>query len=97
MAGLTRVPAPKSPFDGRSAAFGGLLVVVIVALAIEPWGSTRTPAVPTPSPYRARTSAIPALPAGRTAALRSYCSGVLSDASFALRLGGISSVHATRT
>jgi hypothetical protein len=75
MAGLTRVPAPKSPFDGRSAVFGGLLVVVIVSLAIEPWGSTRTPADPTPSPYRA-PSAIPAPPAGRTAvvplAIRPY-------------------------
>jgi hypothetical protein len=68
MAGLTRVPAPRSPFDGRSAVFGGLLVVVIVALAIEPWGSTRTQAGPTPSPYRA-PSAVPALPAGHTAAL----------------------------
>ena len=62
MAGLQRVPAPRSPFDRRSAAFGGLLVVVIAALAIEPWGSTRAPAEPTPSPYRAVTSAIPALP-----------------------------------
>jgi hypothetical protein len=61
MAGLTRVPAPGSPFDGWSAVFGGLLVVVIVALAIEPWGSTRSPASPTPSPYQARTSAIPAV------------------------------------
>ena len=70
MAGLTRVPAPKSPFDGRAAAFGGLLVVVIVALAIEPWGSTRTPPRPTPSPYQARTSAVPAVPVGRGAARR---------------------------
>src|SRR5687768_4475401 len=69
MAGLTRVPAPGSPFDGRSAVFGGLLVVVIVALAIEPWGSTRTPSGPTPSPYQARTSATPALPLGGTAAV----------------------------
>ena len=68
MAGLTRVPAPGSPFDGRSAVFGGLLVVVIVALAIEPWGSTRTASGPTPSPYQARTSAIPAVPLGRPAA-----------------------------
>src|SRR3990170_2166391 len=69
MAGLTRVPAPGSPFNGRSAAFGGLLVVVIVALAIEPWGSTREPGSPTPSAYRARTSAIPAVPAGGTTTL----------------------------
>ena len=49
-------------------------MVVIVALAIEPWGSTRTPAGPTPSPYQARTSAIPAVPvdAGPTVALRTY-------------------------
>ena len=67
MAGLTRVPAPGSPFDGRSAALGGLLVVVIVALAIEPWGSTRAPAAPTPSPYQARTSAVPAGPPARSA------------------------------
>ncbi len=76
MAGLQRVPAPRSPFDRRSAAFGGLLVVVIAALAIEPWGSTRAPAEPTPSPYQARTSAIPALPvrnaAGPVRALRTY-------------------------
>jgi len=74
MAGLTRVPAPGSPFHGRSAAFGGLLAVVIVALAIEPWGSTRTPAGPTPSPYQARTSAIPAVPitAGAPAVLRTF-------------------------
>ena len=70
MAGLQRVPAPRSPFDRKSAAFGGLLVVMIAALAIEPWGSTRTPAEPTPSPYRARTSAIPALPVRTSAALR---------------------------
>jgi hypothetical protein len=74
MAGLQRVPAPRSPFDRRSAAFGGLLVVVIATLAIEPWGSTRTPAEPTPSPYQAR--AIPALPirstAGPARALRTY-------------------------
>ena len=63
MAGLTRVPAPGSPFDRWSAAIGGLLVVVILALAIEPWGSTRVPAGPTPSPYRAQTSAAPAIPA----------------------------------
>jgi hypothetical protein len=76
MAGLTRVPAPGSPFDRRSAAFGGLLVVVIVALAIEPWGSTRTPAEPTPSPYHARSSAAPALQTRASAAgaraLRTY-------------------------
>ena len=72
MAGLTRVPAPGSPFDRRSAAFGGLLVVAIIALAIEPWGSTRTPAEPTPSPYRA-PSAIPASRAvGPAPALRAY-------------------------
>lgn len=74
MAGLQRVPAPRSPFDRRSAASGGLLVVVIAALAIEPWGSTRTPAEPTPSPYQAR--AIPTLPvrssAGPASALRTY-------------------------
>ena len=76
MAGLQRVPAPRSPFDRRSAAFGGLLVVVIAALAIEPWGSTRAPAEPTPSPYQARASAIPALPVRSSAsparALRTY-------------------------
>jgi hypothetical protein len=53
-----------------------LLIVVIAALAIEPWGSTRAPAEPTPSPYQARASAIPALPvrtSGRPAqALRTY-------------------------
>lgn len=43
-----------------------MLVVVIVALAIEPWGSTRAPAGPTPSPYQARTSASPIDPAGPT-------------------------------
>jgi hypothetical protein len=68
MAGLTRVPAPRSPLDGRWAAIGSFLVVIIVALAVEPWGSTRTPSNPTPSPYRA-PSAVPALPPGRTAAL----------------------------
>ena len=72
MAGLTRVPAPGSPFDRRSAVFGGLLVVVIAALAIEPWGSTRTPAEPTPSPYRA-PSAMPVRRAdGPAVALRIY-------------------------
>lgn len=69
MAGLTRVPAPKSPFDGHWAVFGGLLVAVVVALAIEPWGSTRPASGPTPSPYHARTSAIPALTGGRAVAL----------------------------
>ncbi len=69
MAGLTRVPAPGSPFDGRWAAIGGLLVVVIVALAIEPWGSTRAPAGPTPSPFQARASGIPPVPPGRNAVL----------------------------
>ena len=64
MAGLTRVPAPGSPFDRWSAAIGGLLVVVIVALAIEPWGSSGPPTDPTPSPYRPRSSVIPADPRG---------------------------------
>lgn len=72
MAGLTRVPAPRSPFDGRSALFGGLLVVVIFALAIEPWGSTRAPADPTPSPYQARAAARPAPHVGPRLALHSY-------------------------
>lgn len=70
MSGLTRVPAPGSPFDRRSAAIGGLIAFIILALAVEPWGSTRTPAGPTPSPYRAvTTSANPVLPAGRTTGL----------------------------
>ena len=72
MAGLIRVPAPRSPFDGRSAVFGGLLVVVIVALAIEPWGSTRAPAGPTPSPYQPRTTAPPVPHVGPRLALRPY-------------------------
>jgi hypothetical protein len=74
MAGLSRVPAPRSPFDGWWAAIGGSLLVVIAALAIEPWGSTRTPSGPTPSPYQARTSAIPAVPIadGPAAELRTY-------------------------
>ena len=84
MAGLTRVPAPGSPFDRKSAAFGGLLVVVIVALAIEPWGSTRTPAEPTPSPYQARSSPIPAAQArasaAATRALRTYRPGAFGPA-----------------
>lgn len=42
-------------------------MAVIVALAIEPWGGTRTPAGPTPSPYQARASASPVVSAGRTA------------------------------
>jgi hypothetical protein len=71
MAGLTRVPAPRSPFDGQWAAIGGLLVVVIVALAVEPWGSTRAPAAPTPSPYRPPTTASPAPPVAQVA-LRPY-------------------------
>ena len=62
MAGLTRVPAPRSPFDGRSAAFGGLLVVVIVALAVEPWGSTRAPAAPDALPVPGHRRARPAGP-----------------------------------
>jgi hypothetical protein len=71
MAGLTRVPAPGSPFEGRAAAFGGLLVVVILALAVEPWGSTRTPSRPTPSPYQARTTAVPTT-TGEETVLRTY-------------------------
>jgi hypothetical protein len=67
MAGLTRVPAPRSPFDGQWAAIGGLLVVVIVALAVEPWGSTRAPAAPTPSPYQPPTTASPAPPVAQVA------------------------------
>ena len=75
MAGLTRVPAPGSPFDRRSAAFGGLLVVMIVALAVEPWGSTGPPPEPTPSPYRAPSPivAVTALgSSGPAPVLRSY-------------------------
>ncbi len=74
MAGLTRVPAPGSPLDRWSAAIGGSLVVIVLALAIEPWGSTRTPG-PTPSPYQA-PSALPAArapgPAERPLAPRPY-------------------------
>jgi hypothetical protein len=62
MSGLTRVPAPHSPFDRWSAAIGAVLVVVVVALAVEPWGSTRTPAEPTPSPYRPPATAAAAGP-----------------------------------
>jgi hypothetical protein len=72
MAGLTRVPAPRSPFDGQWAAIGGLLVVVIAALAIEPWGSTRTPAGPTPSPYQPPATAPPGPQVGPPVALRPY-------------------------
>lgn len=39
-------------------------MVVIVALAIEPWGSSRTPADPTPSPYQARSTPDSALRVG---------------------------------
>lgn len=76
MTELTRVPAPGSPFDRWSAAVVGLLVVTIVALATEPWGSTRTPADPTPSPYLARSSSIRTAPghdaAGPPLAVRTY-------------------------
>jgi hypothetical protein len=58
MAGLQRVPAPSSPFHRGSAVLGGVLVVIIAALAIDPWGST--PAEPRPTPYRAGASPIPA-------------------------------------
>jgi hypothetical protein len=47
-----------------------LIAFTILALAVEPWGSTRPPPGPTPSPYRAvTTSANPVLPAGRTTGL----------------------------
>ncbi|MEK6721573.1 MAG: hypothetical protein AABZ33_13045 [Chloroflexota bacterium] len=76
MTELTRVPAPGSPFGRWSAAFGGLLVVAVVALATEPWGNTRTPADPTASPYQARSSSIRTAPgqgtAGPTLAVRTY-------------------------
>ena len=72
MAGLTRVPAPRSPLDGRWAAIGSFLVVVIVALAVEPWGSTRAPAAPTPSPYQPPTTASPAPHVGPLVAVRPY-------------------------
>jgi hypothetical protein len=89
MAGLTRVPAPGSPFDRRSAAFGSLLMVMIIALAVEPWGSTRTPAEPTPSPYRP-PSAIPATrSAGPALPLRTYrpeaFGAAPADAAWAIR------------
>jgi hypothetical protein len=72
MAGLTRVPAPRSPLDGRWAAIGSFLVAVIVALAVEPWGSTRAPGGPTPSPYRPPTTASPAPDLGPLVAVRPY-------------------------
>ncbi len=72
MAGLTRVPAPRSPLDGRWAAIGSFLVVVIVALAVEPWGSTRAPAAPTPSPYQPPKTASPAPQIGPQVAVRPY-------------------------
>lgn len=71
MTELTRVPAPGSPFDRWSAAVGGLLVVTIVALATEPWGSTRTPADPTPSPHLARSNSSRTGP-GPPLAVRTY-------------------------
>lgn len=54
MAGLSRVPAPHSPLDRWAGAFGSLLVVVIVTLAIEPWGSPAGGAA-TPTPFSAPT------------------------------------------
>lgn len=39
MAGLSRVPGPRSPLNPGMAVVGVVLVVVILALAIEPWGS----------------------------------------------------------
>jgi hypothetical protein len=49
-----------------------LLVVMIVALAIEPWGSTRTPPEPTASPYRAPSAAPTSRSVGPAPVLRTY-------------------------
>lgn len=43
MAGLTRVPAPDPSFYGRAGAAGVVLLVMIAALAIEPWGQAAVP------------------------------------------------------
>lgn len=70
MAGLTRVPAPRSPLDRWGGALGGLLVVVIVALAVEPWGSTSASGPASPLPFGATPA--PSVIAAPTALTRTY-------------------------
>lgn len=50
MSGLSRVPSKGSPFHRGSAALGGALLVVVVALALEPWAEPTTPPAATTSP-----------------------------------------------
>lgn len=46
MSGLTRVPAPGSPFHrGSAIVVGGVLIATIAALAVDPWGPPAIPSV----------------------------------------------------
>ena len=63
MVELTRVPAPRSPFDGRWRWFAGLLAAVLVAVIVKPWDEPLAPEPVTPSaPPSARVAIVPSLP-----------------------------------
>ena len=54
MAGLTRVPAPRSPFDGRSAVSADCSWSSSSRSPSNRGAAPGPPAAPTPSPYRLR-------------------------------------------
>lgn len=60
MSGLSRVPSQGTPFHRGSAALGGALLVVVVALTLEPWAQPIPP--PAASASRLPAEASPAQP-----------------------------------
>lgn len=59
MSGLSRVPSKGSPLHRGSAALGGALLVVVGALALEPWAPPASPSVASVSPLPSTASAVP--------------------------------------
>ncbi len=63
MAELSRVPAPRSPFEGRSGKIVALVVAAIAIAIAKPWNGPSS-AVPLPSP--AALAAAPSVPPSAT-------------------------------
>jgi hypothetical protein len=66
MSGLSRVPSKGSPLHRGSAALGGVLLIVVAALVVEPWAPPAPPSVasasqapPATSPDVPRATALP--------------------------------------
>lgn len=75
MSGLSRVPSAGSPFHRGSAVIGGALLIMVAALALEPWGRGPSNAVaPSPSSPATipRAAAPTAAPTAAPGTVRAY-------------------------